>query len=311
MFVSPLVLNKLTSTTRVRLAYALFIITPAMWSTNYIVARYAPGIVGPHLLAFLRWFFAFCLMMPFALPELRAKWTDWRSDWPQFLLLGALGMWICGAFVYIGAETTEALNIGLLYAMAPVFVAIASAWFFADRLRGAQVIGLVLSLVGVLIIVARGSWQALVSVKFTHGDIWILIAVLSWTTYSILLRKNESSLSAFARVAVITAGGLVVLTPFTLYEIAAHGGPGDWNQALILSIVAAVLPGFGAYQAYSFLQQEFGAARAGLVLYMSPLYTAVLAWLILSEPPSWFHAAGAAFVLPGMYLAMSGGRKQG
>lgn len=280
-----------------------------MWSTNYIVARYAPGIIGPHLLAFLRWFFAFCLMLPIALPELREKWTDWRSDWPQFLLLGALGMWICGAFVYIGGETTEALNIGLLYAIAPVLVAIASAYFFADKLRGLQIFGLGLSVVGVLIIVARGSWQALVSVKFTHGDIWILIAVLSWTGYSILLRKNQSSLSAFARVTVITAGGLVVLTPFTLYELYLQGGPQDWSQALFLSGIAAVLPGFGAYQAYAFLQQEFGAARTGLVLYLGPLYTAVLAWLILSEPPMWFHAAGAAFILPGMYLAMSGGRK--
>lgn len=280
-----------------------------MWSANYIVARYAPGIIGPNLLAFLRWFFAFCLMLPIALPELRDKWTDWQTDWRQFLLLGALGMWICGAFVYIGGETTEALNIGLLYALAPVLVAIASAWFFADKLRGAQLLGLVLSVLGVLIIVARGSWQALINVKFSPGDIWILIAVLSWTSYSILLRKNQSSLSAFSRVTVITAGGLVVLMPFTLYELYVHGGPTDWSEALFVSGIAAVLPGFGAYQAYAFLQQEFGAARAGLVLYLGPLYTAVLAWLILSEPPSWFHAAGAVLILPGMYLAMSKSRK--
>ena len=63
-----------------------------MWSANYIVARYAPGIIGPHLLAFLRWFFAFCLMLPIALPELRVKWPEWWRDWPEFLLLGALGM---------------------------------------------------------------------------------------------------------------------------------------------------------------------------------------------------------------------------
>lgn len=281
-----------------------------MWSTNYLVARYAPGIISPHLLAFLRWFIAFSLMLPIALPELRAKWPQWRSNWPEFLLLGALGMWICGAFVYIGGETTEALNIGLLYALAPVLVAIASAWFFADKLRGAQLFGLFLSVIGVVIIVARGSWQALISVSFTRGDIWILVAVLSWTCYSILLRKNQSSLSAFARVTIITAGGIVVLIPFTLAELAVVGLPTDWSQAILISLVAAVLPGFGAYQAYAFLQQEFGAARAGLVLYLGPLYTALLAWWLLSEPPLWFHAVGAALILPGMYLAMSGYKKK-
>jgi len=293
------------------MAYALLIITPAMWSTNYLVARYAPGIISPHLLAFLRWFIAFSLMLPIALPELRAKWPQWRCNWPEFLLLGALGMWICGAFVYIGGETTEALNIGLLYALAPVLVAIASAWFFADKLHGTQLFGLFLSVIGVVVIVARGSWQALVSVSFTRGDIWILVAVLSWTCYSILLRKSQSSLSAFARVTVITAGGIVVLIPFTLAELVVEGLPTDWNQAILISVVAAVLPGFGAYQAYAFLQQEFGAARAGLVLYLGPLYTALLAWWLLSEPPSWFHVVGATLILPGMYLAMSGYKKNG
>ena len=280
-----------------------------MWSANYIVARYAPGIIGPHLLAFLRWFFAFCLMLPIALPELRATWPKWWRDWPEFLLLGALGMWICGAFVYIGGETTEALNIGLLYALAPVLVAIGSAWFFTERLRGTQLLGLILSVIGVVVIVARGSWQALINITFNQGDIWILIAVLSWTCYSILLRKNQSSLSAFARVTVITAGGIAVLIPFTLVEVAVEGLPADWSQAIFISVVAALLPGFGAYQAYAFLQQEFGAARAGLVLYLGPLYTALLAWWLLAEPPSWFHAVGAALILPGMYLAMSGYKK--
>ena len=100
-----------------------------------------------------------------------------------------------------------------------------------------------------------------------------------------------------------------MLIPFTLVEVAVEGLPADWSQAIFISVVAALLPGFGAYQAYAFLQQEFGAARAGLVLYLGPLYTALLAWWLLAEPPSWFHAVGAALILPGMYLAMSGYKK--
>ena len=99
-------------------------------------------------------------------------------------------------------------------------------------------------------------------------------------------------------------GGLVVLLPFTVFEVATVGMPKDWSIAFLLIVIAAVLPGFGAYQAYSFLQQEVGAARAGLVLYFSPLYTALIAWWLLNEPPHWFHAVGACLILPGMYLAM-------
>ena len=95
-----------------------------------------------------------------------------------------------------------------------------------------------------------------------------------------------------------------MLLPFTIAEISTTGPPAELNKALILVVVAAVLPGFGAYQAYSFLQQELGAARAGLVLYVSPVYTALIAWWLLFEPPQSYHAVGAALILPGMYLAI-------
>ena len=232
------------------------------------------------------------------------KMPQYRSEWRRLLFLGALGMWICGAFVYIGGETTEALNIGLLYAIAPVLIAVASALMFDDRLRGLQMLGLCMSLLGMLIIVLKGHWGNLFEVNFTRGDLWILTAVISWTLYSILLRKWQSALSTFTRLAAITAGGLLVLLPFTIAEISTTGPPAELNKALILVVVAAVLPGFGAYQAYSFLQQELGAARAGLVLYVSPVYTALIAWWLLFEPPQSYHAVGAALILPGMYLAI-------
>ncbi len=298
----------MSSSQRALLAQLLIFITPVFWSANYIVARAGSGVIEPHLLAFLRWLFAFALMLPFALPELLRLWPLWRSEWKNFLFMGALGMWICGAFVYIGGHTTEALNIGLLYALAPVFIAVISARLFSDHLRGSQIIGSVLSICGMLLIIARGSWQNVVDVQFTRGDLWIVAAVVSWTAYSIFLKHRESVLGPFARLTMITFGGVVVLLPFTVVEYLHAGGPADWSGALWLSVVAAVLPGFGAYQAYSFMQRELGAARAGQVLYLGPLYTALIGWWLLSEPPVWYHVAGALLILPGMYLATRQGK---
>ena len=154
-------LTALSPAARLRLAQLLIVITPAIWSTNYIVARAAPGVIEPHLLAFLRWLIAFLLMLPLAWSELRSQWPDWRKEWKDLLLLGALGMWICGAFVYIGGETTEAINIGLIYAIAPVLIAVISARLFADRLRGWQIVGLIMAVTGVVFIISRGSLQKL------------------------------------------------------------------------------------------------------------------------------------------------------
>jgi len=192
----------------------------------------------------------------------------------------------------------------LLYALSPVLVAIISTRLLREELQPAQWLGLVLSVTGVVIVVVKGSWQNLISVQFTTGDLWIMVAVASWTIYSVVLKLRGSVLTPFARVTVITFGGLVVLLPFTVFEVVSQGLPADLQHAMIICVVAAVLPGLIAYQAYAYLQQQVGAARAGLVLYLGPLYTALLAWMLLGEPPQWYHLIGAMLILPGMYLAM-------
>lgn len=288
---------------RQRLALGLIVVTPGFWAANYIVARLAIDVIEPHLLAWLRWCVAFLLMLPFAWPALRREWPGWRAQWRHSLVLGALGMWVCGAFVYIGARSTVATNIGLLYALAPVFIAAASARVFGETLTRTQLVGVGLALAGTVWILLKGSWENLMAVRFTAGDGWVLAAVLSWTAYSLLLRHWSSPLDPFARLTTITFGGLVVLTPFTLAEAWWAGWP-DWNTTvLVLVLVVAVLPGFGAYQAYSFMQKELGAARTGVVLYLGPLWAALASWVLLGERPQAHHLVGAALILPGLFLA--------
>lgn len=296
------------SPARRRLAVALIFIAPALWSANYYVARKAPGVIEPHLLALGRWLLAFVLMLPFALPSLLRSRRQWRREWFDMLLLGGLGMWICGAFVYIGGKTTSATNIGLLYAISPVLIAAFSARMFDERFSGIQKLGVLLALSGMVLIVLKGSVANLLAIRFTSGDIWIIVAVSAWTLYSLLLRLRPSVLDPFARLTMITFGGVLVLVPFTLAEVNRHGLPGDWGTALTLVAIAAVLPGFGAYQAYSFMQRELGAARTALVLYLGPIYAAAMAWLLLDEMPAWYHAAGACLILPGMWLATRQGK---
>ena len=110
---------------RTRIAQLLVFVTPSLWAANYVIARLSVGVIEPHALAFFRWLVALLLMLPIAWPALRANWPAWRREWRDLLVFGALGMWICGAFVYIAARTTSGTNIGLVYAISPVLIAAA------------------------------------------------------------------------------------------------------------------------------------------------------------------------------------------
>jgi drug/metabolite transporter (DMT)-like permease len=292
-----------TAASERRIALALMFIAPALWSVNYLVARWAPGVIAPHMLALGRWSVAALLLGAFCWREIAAKREHVRREGPQLLVLGVLGMWICGAFVYIGARHTTAVNIGLLYAVSPVLVALASALWMHERFGALQWGGVALSLAGVTHIVIKGQWQSLGALAINPGDAWIALCVVAWTVYSLLLRAWPSAFGALARLTLIACGGVLVILPFAVIE-ALWWWPSTLSwKSVALVLAAALLPGAAAYGAYSFMQRVLGAARVGTVLYLGPLYAALAGWLVLGERIEIFHFAGAALILPGIWLA--------
>jgi len=287
----------------VRLAQALVFITPLLWSVNYLAARWAPGVIAPHALALGRWSVAALVMALFCQRELRDKRHRIAAEWRQMLVLGALGMWICGAWVYIGGRSTPAVNIGLLYAASPVLVSVGSALWLRERLGWAQAAGVALALGGVMHILFKGQWSSAALLRIHAGDAWIAAAVLSWTAYSLLLKAWPSAFGTLARLTLIAIGGVLVLLPFTLWEALAWlPTEVSWRSAGLV-LAAALLPGVGAYGAFSLMQRTLGAARVSMVLYLGPLYSAVVGWLVLGEPIEMFHGVGALLILPGIWLS--------
>ena len=291
-----------THVNRHRFALALLFIAPALWSVNYLVARRAPGVIEPHLLASLRWLLAAVLFSLGNWGELRRNRVQILQDWKHYVVLGALGMWICGAWVYIGGRTTVAVNIALIYAIAPVLIVAASALWLKERISAIQLSGVLLALAGVLHVILKGQWRDLTAVQFVPGDGWVLAAAVSWAAYSLLLKKWHSPLSASARLSVISLSGIVVMLPFTIIEGMQNPLPVLTLPGLGLALAAAVVPGYGAYLAFSVMQRELGAARVSVTLYLAPIYAAVITWAVLGEPLRLHHYVGMALVLPGIYL---------
>ena len=274
-----------------------------MWSSNYIIARLADGVIAPHALAAGRWLLALALMLPFVWRELFTRGLPWHREWKQLLVLGGTGMWICGAWVYLGGQGTTAANMALIYAATPVAIAVVGTRLLHEKMSRAQGVAVGFALAGVLYIIARGDITNLMALQVNQGDGWILGAAVSWVAYSVLLRRWPSVLSPPARLAAIVAGGLLVLLPFTLAEaLWTPVPPFGWRAAALVTL-AAVLPGVLSYTAYSYMQRELGAARSALLLYLAPVYGGIAGWIVLGERPGWHHAVGAMLILPSIWLA--------
>ncbi len=280
-------------------------LVPALWTVNYIVARKAPGVIGPYLLALGRWFVAGAVLWVLAGSELWRERAAIARVWWQYLVLGCLGMLVCGAWVYQGARSTQAINIALIYAASPVLIGLGAALWLGERLRQRQVLGVLLALAGVLHVLVKGQWGHLLQLQFVAGDLWIVAATVAWAAYALLQKHWPSSLSATARLAAICSGGVLVLLPFALWE-ATQSGLTQWGwPALGLVLVAALVPGLGAYWIYGWAQKILGASRVAVALYLGPLYGGLTAWCLLGEAPGWHHLVGALLILPGVFLVSS------
>jgi drug/metabolite transporter (DMT)-like permease len=286
-----------------RLAHALMFVAPAMFATNMLVARATAEVFPPVALAFWRWT-ATTLLMAFLLRG--ALWTSRdvaRAEWRSLLALGAIGMGVCGAFVYLAAHTTSATNLGLIYAAAPVLIVLLGRALFGEILRAPQALGIALSLAGVLVVVLRGSLDTLLGLRFAIGDIWAFGGAVGWAVYTALLRHWPSRLGFNLRFTWIAAGGVAALAPFAVADALLAGPPPATVASAGWIALLATVASVGAYQTYGLVQRALGTARAGLILYLIPLYTAGLAALFLGERFALHHAIGAALVLPGIFLA--------
>ena len=201
-----------------------------MFAVNMLMARYAT-FVPPNALALGRWLGVALLLLPFVWPRLVRDRHALSREWPDLLLLGALGMWICGAWVYIGGRTAPALNIGLIYAASPILVVALGRLLYRERLTAGRLAGIALCLAGVAAVFAKGRIGNLLSVEFTEGDLWIAAASACWGVYSVLLKHRPSALDPLTRLCAIAFAGSLVLLPFAVGEAVLWHGPDftDWR----------------------------------------------------------------------------------
>lgn len=283
-------------------AYILLLFFPAMFSANMIVAKAMADLFPPMSLAFWRWLLALLVLGACCWPSLVRFRHQILAEWFEFLILGALGMGVCGAFVYLGAMTTSATNIGIIYASAPIFIILMARAFFAEKLSYLQLFGVGVCLIGVVFILSQGKITTLFALEFVAGDLWIVGASCGWAGYSILQKYRPSKLPMLVRMCGITLGGVVCLLPFTVFEVSQQGWPTLSEKILLNMAILVFICSLGAYLIYYFVQTHIGASRAGLAMYLAPIYNTIMAWFILGETPLPFHYVGAAMILAGIFI---------
>ncbi len=290
----------------------ILVLMPILFSSNLIVGRAAVATVEPFTLAFWRWLIAALIMLPIVAGPLRRHAADLLHMVPLLLVLGVLGMFICGAGVYLGLRHTTATNATLIYTTSPAFIVLFEMILGRRPFSVLQFAGIALATLGIADIVSRGDITGLATVGFNLGDIAILVAAISWAIYSILLHDPRlRALPGRVVFAAIALAGTLVLIPGWLFESANHGFLPATADGWTAIVALAVMPSVGAFLSYQWLVREVGSMRTGMALYFMPIVGVGLAAIFLGEAIHSYHVVGTLLTIGGVVLAtLLGSRKK-
>ncbi|AXS40489.1 DMT family transporter [Breoghania sp. L-A4] len=296
----------LTERTR---AYLLLCVMPLFFTSNLIIGRAAIDAVEPFTLAFLRWALAAAILLPFAWGGLRRHAELLRGEWRLLTLLGFLGMWICGAVVYLALQFTTATNGTLIYTASPVLILLLERIFRGRVIGVREAIGIVLALGGVVTIVVKGSVDVLLGMRFNAGDLLFAGCALSWAVYCVLLKdRRVAPLPSTVLFAATTITGALTLAPFMAFEVL-HTGRFPLDAEAWLSIGGIVISAsLLAFSCFQYGIKVLGPSVTGLFMYLLPPYGVLMAIVFLGEEFHAFHAAGSALVMSGLILATAPSR---
>lgn len=285
------------------LAFIGLALTNLFWAINATLARGYVGEIPPIAMNTFRWLGAFVLLTPFALPNLLKNWSLIRFKFLPLFGLAILAISLYNSLLYISANFTSTINITLINTLIPVFTSLIAWKLLNNRPKIMQIIGLLLSMLGVLLILTQGNINTLLTLAFSQGDLIMLAAVACWALFTVLLKKLDIKLSPITLLYTLIVLGLPALTLAYLLELYFYRFYIPSLSEFGLFAYLWIFPSLLAYVFWTNGVHRLGAQAASLSINLMPLFGAVLAITFLGESIYWFHIVGAICSLLGMVLA--------
>jgi len=285
-------------------AYIFLILTTLFWSGNFIVGKAASLFeIPPFTLNFYRWTFAWLILAPFTLKEIIQKKNYILENIKLIIVLGVTSITIFNSIVYYSLNFTQVISGVLMISTIPVMIIIFSWLFKIEKTNTYQILGVVFSLFGVIVIITKANLAILLNLNFNKGDLWMVVAMFSWAMYSALLRKKKFEISQLSLLQIIISAGLIFLIPAYLIELSL-GYKANINLPFVLTLTYVVLfPGLASFIFWIKGISIIGSNRSGIFLHLMPIFSTILAIIIFKEKFMIYHLIGAILIITGIILS--------
>ncbi len=289
---------------KINFAYIFLFLAVLFWSGNFLVGKYASyHQIPPFSLNFYRWLFAWLILIPFTYNEVILNKNYIKNNYKFFILLGITSVTVFNSIVYYSLNFTQVISGVLMISTIPVMIMFISSILKIEKANKFQLIGVALSFLGVITIITKANFDVLRNLNFNKGDLTMVVAMLSWATYSALLKVKKHNVSQLCLLQIIISFGLLFLIPVYIFEFIL-GYRIEINLPFTLTLAYVVLfPGLLSFICWIKGISLIGPNRSGIFLHLMPILSAIMAMIIFDEIFMFFHVLGALFILSGILIS--------
>ncbi|WP_440604525.1 DMT family transporter [Bacillus sp. GB_SG_008] len=276
----------------------LLLITSLLWGGNFVVGKSLVGHASPMTLTTLRWIIAVICLFPIVWWKEKKIFPPKDALLPLFLM-GVTGVVFFNIFQFWALEHTSATNVGLISTLNTISIAVCSALFLKEKINIFQIASMIVSFFGVTLVLSKGKIDTLFSLHFNIGDLWMMAAVCVWGIYSVCSRWATKKTTPMMSTLYSGIFGIVILVPFNI----SHFTISNMNASFLGSIMyTGVISTVLCMVFWNIGVQKLGATTSGIFLNFNPIFTAILAFLLLGEQMTWIQVVGSMIVIAGCYL---------
>lgn len=283
--------------------YLYAVLAVLFWSANVIVARYFANIFTPWQISFYRWFFAAIVLLPFVMKDIYKNWSIVVKNWQIIFWLSITGIVLMNTFSYIAGKTITAVEMSLIGVMGPVFIVILSRIFYGMKITPKQILGIIISFIGVVAIILHGKFLNLGNFKFHIGDFWMLMLAFSFGVYSVIMVKRPKEISQLTLLSLTIFLGVIIILPLFLWEVATNPVCNKWNLISVGSFVyMGIFNSILSYLFWNLSLEKIGSLKASVIYYLMPVFSSIEAYFLLGEEIYKVQIYGGLLVILGIYL---------
>ena len=285
-------------------AYIMLVCATLFWAGNFMIGKFAfLTNIPPMSLVFYRWSLVWLILLPFTFKEIIKSKKIILKNLPLLLFLALTSVGLFNSFTYLSLVHTQVINASLFNTAIPAIIILLCFLFNIEKTNKYQILGLIISVLGILSIITKLNLEVILSLNFNKGDLIMIGGVITWGLYSSFLKRKTFTLPLLTLVHILCSLGLIFIFPQFIYEFS-QGQRIDFNIDLIyILIFLALFPSIGSYYCWAGAVSMIGANRAGIFLSLIPLFSTIMAIYFYNEQFQFFHLIGAILIIIGLFLS--------